>query len=126
MHRVASSEFAILSRLASDDPVDAELAVRSNPESVAYWIDQLIAELQAYRDGINSDGTELLDRLIQAWEVRARWEAGTLIQQDGPELPSSSTTLASTLLGERLAGRYREMTAGEGKKAAPAQYKKKR
>ena len=126
MHRVASSEFAALSRLASDDPVDAELALRSNPGGLVHWIDRLIAELQTYRDGISSDGTELLDLLIEAWEVRARWEAGTLTPQEGPELPSSSATLASTLLGERLASRYRDMTANEGNKADPGKYKRKR
>ena len=124
MHRVASSEFSALSRLASDDPVDAELAVRSNPDGLVYWIDQLIAELQTYRDGITSDGTELLDRLIQAWEVRARWEAGTLIEQEGPDLPSSSASLATTLLGEKLASRYRDMSANE--KPDPGKYKRKR
>jgi prephenate dehydrogenase len=125
MHRASSAEFAVLARLASEDPVESEAAVRSNPEGVVHWIDQVIAELQAYRSGIASDGTEFLDKLIQAWEVCARWEAGTLVESDGPELPTSSQTLASTLLGERLANRYRQMTSND-QKSDTGKYKKKR
>jgi prephenate dehydrogenase len=125
MHRAASSEFASLSRLASEDPVEIEAAVRSNPEGVTHWIDQVIAELQTYRNGIASDGTEFLDKLIQAWEVCARWEAGTLVQSDGPEMPTSSQTLASTLLGDKLASRYRQLTSNE-QKSDTGKYKRKR
>ncbi len=125
MHRAASSEFSILSRLASEDPVDTETAVRSNPEGIVYWVDRLIDELRAYRDEIGADSTALLDRLIRAWEIRARWEAGTLVENDGPEMPSSGQTLAATLLGERLATRYRQMTSNESK-TEPGKYKRKR
>ncbi|MDA1347341.1 MAG: prephenate dehydrogenase [Chloroflexi bacterium] len=126
MHKVASTEFATLSDLSSDDPVDTEATIRANPEALVHWIDQMIAELRTYRDEITSDGTELLDRLIRAWENQARWEAGTVVPDDGPGLHSTGVTLASTMLGERLANRYREITSGDEKKSDPWKYKRKR
>ena len=57
---------------------------------------------------------------------QARWEAGTVVPDDGPGLPSTGMTLASTMLGERLATRYREITSGDEKKSEPWKYKRKR
>jgi len=126
MHRVASTEFASLSQLASEDPVDSEEAIRSNPGLVVHWIDRLISELYSYRENITEDNTDLLDSLIRAWESRARWDAGTVIDNDDSGLPSSSMSLASTLLGDRLANRYRQLTKNEEKDANTWTYKKKR
>ena len=125
MHKVASTEFATLSQLASEDPVDSEEAIRSNPELVVHWIDRLISELYSYREHIAEDNTDLLDSLIRAWESRARWDAGTVVDSEDSGMPSSSISLASTLLGDRLANRYKKLTSNEDKDANTWTYKKK-
>ena len=106
MHRLATSEFDDFSSLASVDPYDTQIACLSNPDALVRWLDQMIAELHSYRDQINESSDELLETFITAWEARAKWEVGAVVQERQPDLPTTSQTMARPFLGERLAKRY--------------------
>ena len=124
MHRLASSEFSEVSRLASEDPIDNEAACRASPDALVHWIDQLIAELYSYRNQIKDDSSEFLDGLVKAWEALARWEAGTVVEQGGPSMPSAGDTMAQMMLGSRLSDRYKQMTKDD--KGDASIYRRKR
>ena len=113
MHRLAASEFDDMSRLASDDPLDTELACFANPDAVVHWLDQLITELYSYRNQIKAGGDGLVDTLVKAWEARARWEAGAVGAEDQAEVPTAGESLATMFFGSRLVKRYQERQGGD-------------
>ena len=126
MHRLAGSEFADLSELASNDPRDNEAASLSNPDALVHWIDQMITELYAYRNQLNERSDELFTSFVKAWEARARWESDAVSDDDLPMVPSFGQNMGSFLLGDRLAKRFREMTEGDEKKRRSWTYKGRR
>ena len=83
----------------------------TNQEGIVYWIDEIIKQLYEFRNNIrdNPDGLEL--SFIQAWESRARWiaqkEEGNPSRED---LPSSSDTMMSLMVGDKIATRLKELT----------------
>lgn len=113
--RVAGPEFQEVSHRAGSDPRDSASACLANRDTLVYWLDQMIAELHSFRDQLKLGDEDLLDRFVRAWEQRAKWEAGTVGEEAGNELPSSSSrTMAETVFGGRLSERYRQITsAGE-------------
>ena len=113
MHRLVSSEWEAVSRLASESPEDNHAIARANPELLAQWIDKLIAELQAYRTKIADDSEDLLHVFVEAWEARARWEHGVVEDRGGPEIPGSMQSMGAFLFGDRLMRRQREMSERE-------------
>ena len=116
MHRLAGSEFADLSQLASNDPRDNEASSLSNPDALVHWVDQMIAELYSYRNQINERSDELFTSFVKAWEARARWESDAVSDDDLPMVPTFGQNMGSFLLGDRLARRFREMTEGDRQK----------
>ena len=52
--------------------------------------------------------------LVKAWEARARWDAGTVLQDDSDRLPSASDSMASMFLGPKLVERFKQKTGSEG------------
>jgi len=116
MHRLAASEFEEFTKFATLDPMDNEAAVLSNPDSMVYWIDQLITELYDYRNKIKESDEGLLDLFVNAWEGRARWEVDAVVDTPESMIPSARDSMASAFFGEKLMERYRKATGdGEGK-----------
>lgn len=118
MHRLAASEFREFSALAAGDPLDNETACLANAEEMVRWLDQLILELYSYRNQIAERSDSLIDALIKAWEARARWEAGAVVEDNSrPTLPSASESMAMAFFGERLVSRYKQMKDKDDKKS---------
>ena len=126
MHRLAASEFGDFSRLASEDPEDNEAACLANPDALVRWLDQIITELYAYRNQIKDTSDTLLDTFISAWEARARWEAGAVVQDDRLDYPSAGASMASALLGSGIVDRYRRVKDGSRKKRESWRYPDKK
>lgn len=127
MHRLAAAEFGDFSSLASNDPQDNRDASMANPEAMVHWLDQLIAVLYGYRNQIKDDGEGLIDSFIAAWEARARWESGVVGEEKESRvrMPSAGDTMATFMVGGRLADRYREYTQSDKKKKAGWKYLRK-
>lgn len=124
MSKLAGDEFREMSKFASDDPLDLAAAIESNPEPVVHWIDQMIGALATYRELIQGPRDVVEDSLIQAWEERAKWEIGGIVEDSGPQAPSAGETVASMFVGRRLAGRVRDINGAN--KNAPWRYTKKK
>jgi prephenate dehydrogenase len=124
MSKLAGDEFREMSKLTSGDPLDLAAAIESNTEPVVHWIDQMIGALTAYREIIQGPKDVVEDSLIQAWEERAKWEMGGIVEDSGPEAPSAGETVASMFVGRRLAGRVKDMN--NANKSAPWRYTKKK
>ena len=105
MHMLAESQFEVFGRHASNDPLDNEAMSLAEPDALAHWIDQLILELYAFRNEIKDGSEELIERFVSAWEHRARWEADAVVPQEGVRIPSAGESIASAMLGEKLAQR---------------------
>ncbi len=122
MYKLATATFADYSKLASGDPLDNEAGVLSSPDSLVHWIDQVIGELYNLRNQINEKSDDLVESFINAWEARARWEAGAVVPKDGPSLPSARDSMATAFLGERLSQRMKQMSGG-GEDKEPWKYR---
>ena len=105
MHMLAESQFEVFGRHASNDPLDNEAMSLADPDALAHWIDQLILELYAFRNEIKDGSEELIERFVSAWEHRAKWEADAVVPQEGVRIPSAGESIASAMLGEKLAQR---------------------
>ena len=124
MHRLAASDFSDFSRLASNDPAENEVASLANPDALVHWIDQLITELYSYRNQIKEQNKDLLDKFINAWEARARWQAGAVVD-NRPGLNLPKTSFSSLVMGERLADRFSHLSP-ENTKRDSWEYRGKR
>ena len=113
MHQLAESEFDSFGRHAANDPLDNEAMCLAEPEALAHWIDQLILELYNFRNEIKDGRDELVERFVAAWEHRARWEADAVVPRDGVRIPSAGESIASAMLGEKLAERLGAMRRRE-------------
>lgn len=113
MHQLAESEFDSFGRHAANDPLDNEAMCLAEPEALAHWIDQLILELYNFRNEIKDGRDELVERFVAAWEYRAKWEADAVVPRDGVRIPSAGESIASAMLGEKLAERLGAMRRKE-------------
>jgi prephenate dehydrogenase len=104
-------EMSMLAASGYRDPIMHRDICLTNQEGIVYWIDEIIKQLYEFRNNIrdNPDGLEL--SFIQAWESRARWlaqkESGYSPRED---LPSSSDTMMSMVMGDKIATRLQELT----------------
>ena len=100
---------------------------------LAHWIDQLIERFQVIKNGLesdeerfSSDGT-LADSFIQAWEQRARLEAGVADRRldtvERSPIPSSSESMMGLFFGSRVA---KVMSRGSDKKKDSTKYDRRR
>lgn len=117
MHRLAAGTFSEYSRLASEDPLDNEASCYANPNALVHWLDRYITELYAYRNMINDSDDSLVNTFISAWENRAKWDAGAVVNTGENNLPSAGESMANAFFGERLTQRYRQATGSEKKQS---------
>lgn len=117
MHRLAAGTFSEYSRLASEDPLDNEASCYTNPNALVHWLDRYITELYAYRNMINDADDSLVNTFISAWENRAKWDAGAVVNTGENNLPSAGESMANAFFGERLTQRYRQATGSEKKQS---------
>lgn len=116
--RMASANFRQASLLASSDPQVSRDACLANPTGIAHWLDQVIRQLYEIRQMVleasrKGDGQALERAFAQAWEARARWEAGVVEEERRPHIPTASEGFLSFFLGERLARQVRQLQGRE-------------
>ena len=129
MSKLAATGFRDVSRLASGDPVmNLDISV-TNQESLLYWIDRVIEELQEFRQMVGNTGDEkglekLGDTFAKAWESREKWlrrfESGNDDEDEDlsrPELPSFGAQMMDMLVGSRLRERYQDVLSSQQERA---------
>ena len=122
MSRLAAAEFSENSFLASTDPRESAADFQANPAALVHWLDQAIEQLHSIRSQVAGDGDELLETLVEAWEHRARWEAGPVGTEQEPfEAPSAAQRMGGMVFGHGLTRRYSQMMSPN--KAPAWQYK---
>tara|TARA_B100001123_G_scaffold105661_2_gene122744 strand:+ start:431 stop:1474 length:1044 start_codon:yes stop_codon:yes gene_type:complete len=127
--KLAATGFRDVSRLASGDPVmNLDISV-TNQESLLYWIDRVIEELQEFRQMVGNTGDEkglekLGDTFAKAWESREKWlrrfESGNDDEDEDlsrPELPSFGAQMMDMLVGSRLRERYQDVLSSQQERA---------
>ena len=107
--RLAGSEFRDITRLASNDPEDSANASLANPDALVDWLGRIIDVLSMYRDQINDKSGELTDNFENAWEERAKWEAGVLEERQGVGASPTHVSMAGMFVGRRMAEKVAKM-----------------
>ncbi len=110
MYKTASRAFDQQSMPSSDDPIDAETQCLTVSQPLIHWIDQMILSMHKIRSQLSEDSDDLIESFITAWEQRARWETGAIGDDDSrPTLPTAGESMASVLLGDKLAKRFTKL-----------------
>lgn len=138
MSKLAATGFRDVSRLASGDPVmNLDISV-TNRESLLYWLDRVIVELNGFREmvenTVDENGLEKLgDTFAKAWEAREKWlrklESGSDDQDEDlsrPELPSFGAQMMDMLVGSRLRERYQDILSSQQERAEERKARQRR
>lgn len=131
--RFVGAEFDQVTSPASADPSSSQSAAATNSDMLVHWIDQLIERFQALRAGLvdeeerfASDGI-LADSFVQAWEQRARLEAGVAdrrpVTDERLAIPSSGESMMGLFFGSRVA---KVMGGGKEKKKDTTKYDRRK
>jgi prephenate dehydrogenase len=131
--RFVGGDFDNVTKPASSDPASAQSAAATNADMLAHWIDQLIERFQAIKVGLlddeerfSADGV-LAESFIQAWEERARLEAGVADRRPETagrdEIPTANESMMGLFFGSRVA---RKMGGGKEKKTDSTKYDRRR
>ena len=111
--KLAANGFRDVSRLASGNPEMSRDICLTNQEGIVHWIDQFIIELIAFKGLVQEGGEKPLGRVFDdAWEARDRWLQNKITSPSSTppiDIPTSVETMGGMLMGDRAAGRVREM-----------------
>lgn len=131
--RFVGSEFDSVTAPASSDPASLQSAVATNSDMLIHWIDELINRFQALRNGLLDDDERfspdgaIADSFVQAWEQRARLEAGVADRRrpldEGNSIPSAGENMMGLFFGSRVA---RAMGGGKEKAKDKTKYDRRR
>ena len=112
INQLASTGYRDVSRLASGDSVMHRDVCATNRDSIIYWIDELIVELERIKNIMrqNDNSNKLLGLFDDAFAARELWLAGGATpwaQEQGKraKMPSFGNNAASLLMGGRLTER---------------------
>ncbi|MBI4201126.1 MAG: prephenate dehydrogenase/arogenate dehydrogenase family protein [Chloroflexi bacterium] len=124
--RLAATGFRDVSRLASGDPVMSLDICVTNRESIVYWVDQAIKELEEYRGLVNASADQVgAERLAQAftkaWEAREKWLARYQSGRDRDDddsapkaaIPTMGEQMMDLMVGTRIRERYQQFFAAQ-------------
>jgi prephenate dehydrogenase len=111
--KLAANGFRDVSRLASGNPEMSRDICLTNQEGLVHWIDQFIMELVAFKGLLQEGGERPLGRFFdEAWEARDRWLQNKITAPSASapiEIPTAMETMGGLVMGDRAAGRVREM-----------------
>jgi prephenate dehydrogenase len=111
--KLASNGFRDVSRLASGNPEMSRDICLTNQAGLIHWIDLFINELHDFKDLIQEGGERPLGRAFDdAWEARDRWLQNKIFAPSATppvDIPTTAETMGGMLMGDRAAGRVREM-----------------
>ncbi len=112
INQLASTGYRDVSRLASGDSIMHRDVCATNHDSIIYWVDELIIELERIKGIMRKENNsqELLDVFENAFASRELWLAGgasawALEEQKRPKVPSFTSNATSLLIGGRLTER---------------------
>ena len=111
--RLASSGYRDVSRLASQEPsMNRDISI-TNQVGLVHWIDEFIKELYDFRNLVREgEEKDLHNAFDAAWEARDRWvqnKVTTPAAHPKVDIPTTAETMGGMLLGDRAAGRVKEM-----------------
>lgn len=111
--KLASNGFRDVSRLASGSPEMSRDICLTNQEGLVHWIDRFIKELHTFKELVQEGVEKPLGKAFDdAWEARDRWLQNKITSPASApavELPTTIETMGGLLMGDRAAGRVREM-----------------
>ena len=85
----------------------------TNQVGLVHWIDEFIKELYDFRNLVREgEEKDLHNAFDAAWEARDRWvqnKVTTPAAHPKVDIPSTAETMGGMLLGDRAAGRVKEM-----------------
>lgn len=111
--KLAANGFRDVTRLASGSPEMSRDICLTNREALNRWIDEFIRELQEFRDMVQEgDERTIGNTFDSAWEARDRWVQNKITARAAApmvELPTTAETMGGLVMGDRAAGRVRQM-----------------
>lgn len=111
--KLAANGFRDVSRLASGSPEMSRDICLTNREALSRWIDEFTQELQSFREMIQQGDERTLGNAFDgAWEARDRWMQNKITSRGAAptvDLPTTAETMGGLVVGDRAAGRMREM-----------------
>jgi hypothetical protein len=85
----------------------------TNQDGLMHWIDEFIKEMYGFRNLVKEGGEKTLGSAFDAaWEARDRWVQNKVTapsSHPAVEIPTTAETMGGMFLGDRAAGRVREM-----------------
>lgn len=121
MSKLAATGFQDATRLASGDPVMSLDICVTNREPIVHWLNEVIQELQNYRDMVESTedqaGAEKLGQAFAtAWAAREKWLSMYVSGRDEldvstDKLPTAGDQIADLIIGGRMRERYQRVLA---------------
>ncbi len=128
MSKLAATGFQDATRLASGDPVMSLDICVTNREPIIHWLDEVIRELQNYRDMVEATedqaGAEKLgEAFANAWAAREKWlsmyESGRdELDVSSVKMPSAGDQVTDLLIGGRIRERYQRVLALQAERLA--------
>ncbi|MDA1279768.1 MAG: prephenate dehydrogenase/arogenate dehydrogenase family protein [Chloroflexi bacterium] len=131
--RFVGRDFDQLTSSAASDPASSHSAAATNSDMLIHWIDQLIERFQLVRAGLADEQERfasngaVADSFVQAWEQRARLEAGVADRR--PEtgehnaIPSANESMMGLFFGSRFA---KVLGTGKEKKKDSTKYDRRK
>jgi len=111
--RLASSGYRDVTRLASGNPELNRDMCLTNKDSLVHWIDEYVKELSEFKELIKSGNDADIVRVFDdIWEARDRlMQSKVTAPSASPpvEVPSTAETMGGMVVGDRAAGRIREI-----------------
>jgi prephenate dehydrogenase len=110
--KLAATGYRDVTRLASGEPTMNRDICLTNQESILRWIDEFIKEMYAFRGLVEEGDDSLWKTFDAAWEARDRWlQSKVTTPAPFPQVdtPTTAESMGSLVLGDRSAGRAREM-----------------
>ena len=110
--KLAGGGYRDITRLASGEPTMNSDICLTNQDGIIRWIDEFIKEMHAFRSLVEEGSDSLWKTFDSAWEARDRWlqdKVATPAAAPHVDTPTSAENMGALFVGERSAGRIREM-----------------
>lgn len=111
--RLTSSGYRDVTRLASGSPELNRDTCLTNADGLVHWIDEFVKELSSFKELIkDGNDTDIVRAFDDIWEARDRLMQSKVTAPSANravEIPSTAEAMGSMVVGDRAAGRMREI-----------------
>jgi prephenate dehydrogenase len=131
--RFVGRDFDQVTSPSSADPASTQSAAAANADMLAHWVGQLIERFQVIQAALLDDEARfasdgpLADSFVQAWEQRARLEAGVADRRpesgEQTSIPTANESMMGLFFGSRVA---RIMGSDKAKKKDSTKYDRRK